>query len=50
VGTLACTRVFCPSAPFDTQFVQLAEAATTVERHEEALVLRSAAGMLRFVP
>jgi heat shock protein HslJ len=50
VGPLACTRAFCPSAPFDTQFVQLAEAATTVERHEEALVLRSAAGMLRFVP
>src|SRR5687768_1604961 len=26
VGTLACTRVFCPTAPFDTEYVQLAEA------------------------
>jgi heat shock protein HslJ len=50
VSPLACTRAFCPSAPFDTQYVQLAEAATTVERHGDALVLRSAAGMLRFVP
>ena len=50
VGPLACTRAFCPSAPFDTQFVQLAEAATSVERHQEALVLRSPAGMLRLVP
>ena len=50
VSPLACTRVFCPSAPFDTEFVQLAEAATTVERDGEALILRSPAGMLRFVP
>lgn len=50
VGPLACTRVFCPSAPFDTEYVRLAEAATTAEIADGALVLRSPAGVLRFVP
>ena len=50
VSPLACTRAFCTSAPFDTEYVQLAEAATTVERIGDALILRSTAGMLRFVP
>lgn len=50
VSPLACTRVFCPSAPFDTEYVQLAGAATTMERRDDALVLWSPAGMLRFVP
>jgi heat shock protein HslJ len=50
LGPLACTRAFCPSAPFDTQYVQLAEVATSIERSGEALILRSPAGMLRFGP
>ena len=50
LGPLACTRAFCPSAPFDTDYVQLAEAATAVERSGEVLILRSTAGMLRFAP
>jgi heat shock protein HslJ len=50
VSPLACTRAFCPSSPFDTEYVRLAEAATTVERDGEALILRSSVGMLRFVP
>ena len=49
VTPLFCTRVFCPSAPFDTEYVQLVEAAATVERTEDLLILRSPAGVLRFV-
>jgi len=48
VSPVACTRVFCPSAPFDTEFVRLAEAATKVQRADGGLVLRSPAGVLRF--
>ena len=50
VGLLACTRAFCPSAPFDTDYVTLLESATTVERDGDTLVLRGSAGVLRFVP
>jgi heat shock protein HslJ len=50
VTPLACTRVFCPSAPFDTEYAQLVEAATTVERRDDVLILRSPAGVLRFIP
>jgi heat shock protein HslJ len=50
VSPLACTRVFCPSAPFDSEYVQLAGAATTAERRDDVLILRSPAGMLRFGP
>jgi hypothetical protein len=50
VSPLACTRVFCPSAPFDTEYVRLAGAATTMERRDDVLILRSPAGVLRFVP
>ena len=48
-GPLACTRVFCPSAPFDTEYVRILESATSVERSGDTLTLRSAAGALRFV-
>ena len=48
VGPLACTRAFCPSAPLDTEFVSLIEAATRVEVTRDTLVLRSAAGLVRF--
>ena len=50
LGPLACTRAFCPSSPFDTDYVQLAEAATAIERSGEVMILRSTAGMLRFTP
>ena len=49
VGVLACTRAFCPSAPFDTEYVTLVDEATTVERDGEALILRGPSGVLRFV-
>lgn len=49
VGVLACTRAFCPSAPFDTEYVTLVDEATTVERDGSALVLRGPSGVLRFV-
>jgi heat shock protein HslJ len=49
VGTLACTRAFCASAPFDTEYATLVESATTVERRDDVLILRSPAGVLRFV-
>ncbi len=48
-GPLACTRVFCPSAPFDTEYVRILESATSVEQSGDTLTLRSAAGALRFV-
>ena len=50
VTPLLCTRLFCRSAPFDTEYVQLVDAATTVERNDDTLILRSPDGMLRFVP
>ncbi len=49
VGPLACTRAFCPTAPFDTEYVRFIEAATSVERRDDVLILRSPAGALRFV-
>jgi len=49
VGLLACTRAFCPSAPFDTEYVRLVEAATTVERADDVLILRSPSGVARFI-
>jgi heat shock protein HslJ len=48
VGGLACTRVFCPSAPFDTEYVRLIEAATSVEQSDGILTLRSPRGVLVF--
>jgi heat shock protein HslJ len=48
VGALACTRVFCASAPFDTEYVRLIEAATVVERSDGILTLRSPLGVLVF--
>jgi heat shock protein HslJ len=49
VGPLACTRVFCPSAPFDTDYATLVESATIVQREGDTLVMRGPAGVLRFV-
>ena len=49
VSPVFCTRAFCPSAPFDTEYVQLVEAATTAESTDDTLILRSPAGVLRFV-
>ena len=48
VRPVACTRAFCPSAPFDTEFVRLAQAATRAQRADGGLVLTSPAGKLRF--
>jgi heat shock protein HslJ len=49
VGPLPCTRVFCPHYPFDNIFLVTLEAADTVERRDDTLILRSSAGVLRFV-
>ncbi len=45
-----CTLRFCPSAGFDSEYVHLVDAATTVDRDDEVLILRSPDGVLRFVP
>ena len=50
VGVLACTRAFCASAPFDTDYVTLVESAVRIEREGDTLALRGPAGILRFVP
>jgi heat shock protein HslJ len=45
---LACTRAFCPSAPFDDTFVRMlgGESAATIDGSR--LTLRSDRGVLRF--
>jgi heat shock protein HslJ len=50
VTPLLCTLRACPSSGFDAEYGQLLSAATTAERSDDVLTLRSPAGMLRFVP
>jgi heat shock protein HslJ len=50
VSPLICTRLACPSGPFDTEYVRLLEAATTAERSDDVLTLRAPGGSLRSVP
>jgi heat shock protein HslJ len=49
-GPFICTLAFCPTAPFDSEYVHLVDAATTVERNGDTLILRSPDGVLRFQP
>ena len=50
VGALACTRAFCTtSAPFDTEYVTVLDAATRVEQSGGTLLVRGPSGVLRFV-
>ena len=49
VSPLVCTRMACPS-PYDVEYVRILDAATTVERTGDLLILRSPDGVLRFVP
>ena len=48
VSPLVCTRMACPS-PYDAEYVRILDAATSVERTDGRLTVRSPAGVLRFV-
>lgn len=49
VTPVACTRVFCPSAPLDTLFVSILEGASSVDIEAEHLRVSSPRGSLTFV-
>jgi heat shock protein HslJ len=49
-GPLACTRVFCASAPLDTQFVGILDGRSSVEVEDGRLILQSDRGSLLFAP
>ena len=44
VGPMACTRAFCASAPFDSDFASLVSEAKTFTLDADRLTLRSSAG------
>jgi heat shock protein HslJ len=46
--TVACTRAFCPTAPYDTQFVQVLSGESDASIDGSVLTLRSSRGVLRF--
>ena len=49
VSPLACTRAFCvTTAPFDTEYVTVLDAATSVEQSGGTLLVCGPAGVLRF--
>jgi heat shock protein HslJ len=49
VNTLmACTRAYCPTAPFDMEYSSALSGGTIVSTSSEALEVRSAAGVLTF--
>jgi heat shock protein HslJ len=50
VTPLLCTLRACPSSGFDAEYGQLLSAATTAERSDDVLTIRSPVGALRFVP
>jgi heat shock protein HslJ len=45
---LACTRAFCPSAPFDDRFLRILAGESAAAIDGSALTLRSDRGVLRF--
>jgi len=47
IGPMACTRAFCPSAPFDSTFTTLVGRATSWQSVAASLELRSGAGRLQ---
>ena len=49
VSPMACTRAFCSSAPFDSEYVRALSTATSFEMDDDGLTVRSSEGTLRFV-
>ena len=49
ISPMACTRAYCASAPFDSEYVQALSTATGFEMSDGGLMVRSPAGTLRFV-
>jgi heat shock protein HslJ len=47
-GPLACTKVFCATAPLDSQFVTILEGRSSIERKGSRLMLSSPRGSLAF--
>lgn len=47
-AVMACTKAFCSTAPFDTQFAFALSDATLVRATDTALEFVSAAGVLKF--
>ena len=45
---VACTRVFCPSAPYDDTFVRILSGESEATIDGDSLTLRSDRGVLRF--
>lgn len=45
---VACTRVFCPSAPYDDTFVRILSGESEATIEGDSLTLRSDRGVLRF--
>ena len=45
---VACTRAFCSTAPYDTQFVQVLSGESDASIDHGVLTLRSSRGVLRF--
>ena len=48
ISALVCTRVFCPSAPLDTRYVEALEQARSVDRDDQTLRITSQAYRLVF--
>jgi heat shock protein HslJ len=48
VSVLGCTRAFCPSAPFDTEYVSALQQARSFEVNDGTLKVVSERGTLRF--
>jgi len=48
VGLLACTRVYCASAPLDTDYVGALQAATTISMSDGKLLLHGPNASLTF--
>lgn len=50
VGTLVCTRAFCPSSPFDAEFLKVLGGTADVRVGNGMLTLSSPRGTLTLVP
>jgi heat shock protein HslJ len=48
-GTLACTRVYCPSAPLDSAFMEVLDGRSAIRFDDGRLVLSSERGTLVLV-
>lgn len=48
VGLMACTRAYCLSAPLDTDYIGVLQAATTISLSDDKLLLRAPDASLTF--